>query len=67
MLEPIIIPKLLIYFADFPYMSFVKHRAFNPLILMRFGTNIYYFFIRNNYLMRLHMMFGIIFRSASYH
>jgi len=48
MLEPIIIPKLLIHFADFPYMSLVEHWAPNPPDLMRFGTSARQLFTRGN-------------------
>lgn len=33
-----ILPKLLIHFADFPYQRYLKCRATNPRALMRFGT-----------------------------
>lgn len=33
-----ILPKLLIHFADFPYQRYLKCRAANPRALMRFGT-----------------------------
>ena len=58
MLEPIIIPKLLIHFADFPYLGFVWHWAPNPLVLMRFGTNARQLFIRNGCGVRLGVMLG---------
>lgn len=53
MLEPIIIPKLLIHFADFPYAGFVVHRAPNPLVLMRFGTSARQLFARGASAVRL--------------
>lgn len=38
MLEPMILPKLLIHFADFPYRPSPPCRALHPRALMRFGT-----------------------------
>jgi len=58
MLEPIIIPKLLIHFADFPYASFVRHRAPNPLVLMRFGTSARQLFTGGGVAVRLRAMLG---------
>jgi len=37
-LEPMILPRLLIHFADFPYRPSPPCRAANPRALMRFGT-----------------------------
>jgi len=37
-LEPMILPKLLIYFADFPYRPSPPCWALHPRALMRFGT-----------------------------
>jgi muconolactone delta-isomerase len=67
MLEPIIIPKLLIHFADFPYMSLFAHWAPNPLVLMRFGTSIRQLFIRDNWSVRLCMTLGTVCKMASWH
>jgi hypothetical protein len=38
MLEPMILPRLLIHFADFPYRRYPPCRAPNPRALVRFGT-----------------------------
>jgi len=38
MLEPIVLPKLLIYFADFPYLGCLWHWATHPWVLLQFGT-----------------------------
>jgi len=38
MLEPIILPKLLIRLADFPYVGSLAHWATHPRVLLRFGT-----------------------------
>jgi len=37
-LEPMILPRLLIHLADFPYEPCLTCRATNPRALMRFGT-----------------------------
>lgn len=37
-LEPMILPRLLIHFADFPYRPSPSCRASHPRALMRFGT-----------------------------
>jgi len=44
MLEPIILPKLLIYFADFPYLSCLRHWATHPRVLLQFGTTVFRLF-----------------------
>lgn len=67
MLEPMIIPKLLIHLADFPYVSLVEHRAPNPLVLMRFGTSARQLFSRGNCAVRLGMTLGTVCWPASCH
>lgn len=46
MLEPIILPKLLIYFADFPYLGCITHWATHPWVLLQFGTTSSFLFTR---------------------
>jgi hypothetical protein len=67
MLEPMIVPKLLIHLADFPYAGSVVHRAPNPLVLMRFGTSARQLFTRGASAVRLGTVLSTPAAAARFH